>query len=37
LQRLLEPATMGDPAPPLRWVSNSHDKLATALRGMATK
>jgi len=37
LQRLLEPATMGDPMRPLRWVSKSHDKLATALREMVTK
>ena len=29
LERLLEPATMGDPMRPLRWVSKSHDKLAT--------
>ena len=34
LQRLLEPATMGDPSRLLRWVSKSHDKLATALCGM---
>ena len=34
LERLLEPATMGDPERPLRWVSKSHDKLATALREM---
>ena len=34
LQRLLEPATMGDPMRPLRWVSKSHDKLAAALREM---
>ena len=34
LQRLLEPATMGDPMRPLRWVSKSHDKLAAALRAM---
>jgi hypothetical protein len=34
LERLLEPATMGDPIRPLRWVSKSHDKLATALCGM---
>jgi Rhodopirellula transposase DDE domain len=34
LRQLLEPATMGDPMRPLRWVSKSHDKLATALRGM---
>ena len=31
LKRLLEPATMGDPMRPLRWVSKSHEKLATAL------
>jgi hypothetical protein len=37
LQRLLEPATMGDPMRPLRWVSKSHDKLATALRAMGHK
>ncbi len=37
LQRLLEPATMGDPMRPLRWVSKSHDKLATALRAMGLK
>src|SRR5271170_7835297 len=32
LGRLLEPATMGDPLRPLRWVSKSHAKLAAALR-----
>src|SRR5271156_6585453 len=37
LERLLEPATMGDPMRALRWVSNSHDKLATALRAMGHK
>src|SRR5271156_6146721 len=37
LERLLEPATMGDPMRQLRWVSNSHDKLATALRAMGHK
>src|SRR5271166_2111583 len=37
LQRLLEPATMGDPMRPLRWVSKSHDKLARALRAMGHK
>src|ERR1700683_4428316 len=37
LQRLLEPATMGDPMRPLRWVSKSHDKLETALRAMGHK
>src|SRR3954464_1090288 len=31
LEKLLEPATMGDPMRSLRWVSKSHDKLATAL------
>ena len=34
LGRLLEPATMGDPLRPLRWVSKSHAKLAAALRAM---
>ncbi len=34
LQRLLEPATVGDPMPPLVWVSKSHAKLAAALRDM---
>ena len=28
---------MGDPMRPLRWVSKSHEKLATALRGMGHK
>ncbi len=28
---------MGDPMRPLRWVSKSHDKLATALRAMGHK
>ncbi len=37
LERLLEPATMGDPMRPLRWVSKSHDKLAAALRQMGHK
>ena len=37
LERLLEPATMGDPMRPLRWVSKSHDKLATTLRAMGHK
>src|SRR4051794_1200016 len=37
LERLLEAATMGDPMRPLRWVSKSHEKLATALRGMGHK
>src|SRR3954465_12980633 len=31
LEKLLEPATMGDPMGWLRWGSKSHDKLATAL------
>jgi hypothetical protein len=31
LRQLLEPATMGDPTRPLRWVSKSHAKLAAAL------
>jgi hypothetical protein len=37
LERLLAPATMGDPMRPLRWVSKSHAKLATALREMGHK
>ena len=37
LERLLEPATMGDPMRPLRWASKSHDKLATALRALGHK
>jgi hypothetical protein len=37
LRQLLEPATMGDPMRPLRWVSKSHDKLATALRQLGHK
>jgi len=37
LRQLLEPATMGDPMRLLRWVSKSHDKLATALREMGHK
>lgn len=31
LRQLLEPATKGDPMRPLRWVSKSHAKLASAL------
>jgi hypothetical protein len=31
LKRLVEPATLGDPARPLLWVSKSCDKLASAL------
>jgi hypothetical protein len=34
LERWLEPVTTGDPMRPLRWVSKSQDKLATALCGM---
>src|SRR3954453_15752884 len=34
LERVLEAATMGDPMRPLRWVSKSHQKLATALCAM---
>jgi len=37
LERLLEPATMGDPMRSLRWVSKSHQKLATALCAMGHK
>src|SRR5271163_4171660 len=37
LRQLLEPATMGDPMRPLRWVSKSHEKLATALHEMGHK
>jgi hypothetical protein len=37
LQRLLEPATMGDPMRPLLWVSKSHAKLAEALSAMGHK
>jgi hypothetical protein len=37
LRKLLEPATMGDPMRPLRWVSKSHAKLAAALCGMGHK
>src|SRR5208283_1232128 len=35
LQRLLEPATLGDPMRLLVWVSKSHAKLAAALRSDA--
>jgi hypothetical protein len=37
LQRLLEPATVGDPMRPLLWVSKSQAKLAAALREMGHK
>jgi hypothetical protein len=33
-ERLLDPATVGDPMRPLMWVSKSHAKLAAALRDM---
>jgi DNA-binding transcriptional ArsR family regulator len=33
-ERLVEPATLGDPERPLRWVSKSLAKLAAALRAM---
>jgi hypothetical protein len=34
LERLVEPATFGDPERPLRWVSKSYAKLASALQSM---
>jgi Rhodopirellula transposase DDE domain len=34
LERLVEPATLGDPMRPLIWVSKSMDKLAAALTAM---
>jgi hypothetical protein len=34
LERLVEPATLGDPERPLLWVSKSLDKLASALADM---
>lgn len=34
LERLVEPATLGDPERPLLWVSKSPAKLAAALTGM---
>jgi hypothetical protein len=37
LRQLVEPATMGDPMRPLMWVSQSHAKLAAALREMGHK
>jgi Rhodopirellula transposase DDE domain len=37
LLRLVEPATLGDPERPLRWVSKSHAKLAAALQAMGHK
>jgi pterin-4a-carbinolamine dehydratase len=37
LRRLVEPATLGSPVQPLRWVSKSREKLAGALREMGHK
>lgn len=37
LQRLIEPATLGDPMRPLLWVSKSMDKLARSLTAMGHK
>jgi pterin-4a-carbinolamine dehydratase len=37
LKRLVEPATLGSPVQPLRWVSKSREKLARALREMGHK
>jgi hypothetical protein len=37
LRGVLEPATMGDPMRPLKWVSKSHAKLAATLREMGHK
>ena len=37
LLRLVEPATLGDPERPLKWVSKSHAKLAAALQTMGHK
>jgi hypothetical protein len=37
LKRLIEPATLGDPARPLLWVSKSMDKLARSLTAMGHK
>lgn len=34
LEKLVAPATRGDPESPLRWVSKSTEKLAQALKGM---
>jgi len=34
LERLIDPATRGDPESPLRWTSKSGAKLAEVLRGM---
>ena len=37
LERLVEPATLGSPVQPLRWVSKSREKLARALGEMGHK
>ena len=37
LRRLVEPATLGSPVQPLRWVSKSREKLARALGEMGHK
>jgi pterin-4a-carbinolamine dehydratase len=37
LKRLVEPATLGSPVQPLRWVSKSREKLARALGEMGHK
>jgi len=37
LRRLVEPATLGSPVQPLRWVSKGRGKLAGALREMGHK
>jgi Rhodopirellula transposase DDE domain len=37
LRRLVEPATLGSPVEPLRWVSKSREKLAPALGEMGHK
>jgi pterin-4a-carbinolamine dehydratase len=37
LKRLVEPATLGSPVQPLRWVSKSREKLARALSEMGHK
>jgi pterin-4a-carbinolamine dehydratase len=37
LKRLIEPATLGSPMQPLRWVSKSREKLARALGEMGHK
>src|SRR5215471_10466778 len=37
LLRLVEPATLGDPERPLKWVSKSYAKLSAALQAMGHK